>query len=42
MHAGITDLITKGGFPPLYLILVDFEGVYLTRENNKVAERSVN
>jgi|SaaInlStandDraft_5_1057022.scaffolds.fasta_scaffold35926_2 preprotein translocase subunit SecB len=34
----ISDLTTKGGFPPLYLSPVDFEAQYLAKKNKQEAE----
>lgn len=38
----ISDLTTKGGFPPLYLSPVDFEAQYLAKKNKQAAEKTEN
>jgi preprotein translocase subunit SecB len=36
----ISDLTTKGGFPPLYLSPVDFEAQYLAKKNKEATENA--
>ena len=38
----ISDLTTKGGFPPLYLSPVDFEAQYLAKKNKQAAASTEN